>query len=88
MTRAIELLLRGDVAASLAMHPLAVPTALVQLAFAIVTIAVTLRRGTPFVLWETRMGRVAVYAAALVFVLDLILWLARFAGALHGPVPV
>jgi hypothetical protein len=88
MTRAFELFLRGDVVASLAMHPLAIPTALVQLAFAVVTIVVSLRYGTPFVLWRTRAGRLAVYAAALVFVLDLVLWLARFAGAAHGPVPV
>jgi hypothetical protein len=88
MTRAFELFLRGDLGASLTMHALAIPTALVQLAFAMVTIVVTLRHGTPFVLWQTRMGRVAVYAAALVFVLDLVLWLARFAGAAHGPVPV
>jgi hypothetical protein len=88
MTRAFELLLHGDVAASLAMHPLAIPTAFVQLAFAVVTILVSLRHSSPFVLWRTRIGRVSVYAAALVLVLDLVLWLARFAGAAHGPVPV
>ena len=88
MTRAIELLLHGDVAASLAMHPLAVPTVLVQVAFAIVTILVSLRHGSPFVLWRTRMGRLAVYAAAVVFASDLLLWLGRAAGLMHGPVPV
>ena len=88
MTRAIELLLHGDVAASLAMHPLAVPTVLVQVAFAIVTILVSLRHGSPFVLWRTRMGRLAVYAAAVVLASDLLLWLGRAAGLMHGPVPV
>jgi hypothetical protein len=88
MTRAIDYLVHGDIGASLAMHPLAVPTLLVQVTFALVTIAVSLRHGTPLVLWRTRMGRISVYAAALVFALDLILWLARFAGFAHGPVPV
>ncbi len=44
MTRAIELLARGDVAGSLAMHPLAVPTLLVQGVFAILTVIITWRR--------------------------------------------
>jgi hypothetical protein len=88
MTRAIELLLHGDLSASLAMHPLAVPTLLVQLVFAILTVVVTLRRGSPFVLWQVRAARVTVYAAAIVFGLDLVLWIARFCGAFHGPVPV
>lgn len=88
MTRAVHLLLDGDVAASLAMHPLAVPTALVQLAFAMVTVLVALRHGTPFVLWSTRIGRATVYAAALVLALDVVLWVLRFAGLAHGPVVV
>jgi len=77
MTRAIDLLFHGDVAASLAMHPLAVPTLLVSF-----------RDGSPFGLWKSRMGRLSVYAAALVLGLDLVLWLARFGGLMHGPVPV
>jgi hypothetical protein len=88
MTRAVELLLHGDARASLAMHPLAVPTALTQLAFAIVTVLVTLRHGTPFVLWKTRMGRWSVYAVAFVVACDLFLWIARALGFMHGPVPV
>ena len=88
MTRAIDLLFHGDVAASLAMHPLAVPTLLVQVAFAIVTVLVSFRDGSPFGLWKSRMGRLSVYAAALVLGLDLVLWLARFGGLMHGPVPV
>ena len=88
MTRAIELLAQGDLSASLAMHPLAVPTLVVQLVFAVLTVVVTLRRGTPFVLWQVRAARVTVYAAAIVFALDLVLWIARFCGAANGPVPV
>ena len=88
MTRAVDLLLHGEIGASLAMHPLAIPTLLAQLAFAIVTIVVSLRHGTPFMLWATRMGRISVYAAAVVLGLDLILWVGRAAGLMHGPVPV
>ena len=88
MTRAIDLLVHGELGASFTMHPLAVPTLLVQLVFAVLTVVVTLRRGTPFVLWQVRAARVTVYVAALVFGLDLILWIARFCGAANGPVPV
>jgi hypothetical protein len=88
MTRAIELLVHGDVSASLAMHPLAVPTLLVQLVFAALTIIVTWQRGTPFVLWQVRAARITVYAAAIVLGLDLVLWIVRFCGVGHGPVPV
>ena len=92
MTRALELLWHGDVGASLAMHPLAVPTLLVQLVFALLTVVVTLQRGTPFALWQMRAARITVYAAALVLGLDLLLWIARFCGGgwglLNGPVPV
>jgi len=88
MTRALALLFHGDVGASLAMHPLALPTLLVQMAFAAVTIFVSLRHGTPFMLWKTRIGRLSVYAGAAVLALDLILWIGRAGGLMHGPVPV
>ncbi len=88
MTRAVELLLRGEIGASLAMHPLAVPTLLVQLVFAALTVLATFQRGTPFALWQMRSARITVYVAAGIFALDLLLWLARFSGAFHGPVPV
>lgn len=88
MTRAIELMVHGDLAGSVAMHPLAVPTALVQVAFAIVTVALTFRQGSPFGIWSTRVGRLAIYACAVVIGLDLLLWLARMGGLMHGPVPV
>ena len=88
MSRAMLLLREGDLAASLAMHPLAVPTAVTQLAFAIVTVVLTLRLGTPLTLWSKRAGRVSAYAALGVLFLDLLLWLARFGGFFHGPVPV
>jgi hypothetical protein len=88
MTRALELLFHGSIGASLAMHPLALPTLLVQMAFALVTIFVSFQHGTPFMLWKTRIGRLSVYAGAVMLALDVILWLGRTAGLMHGPVPV
>jgi len=88
MTRALDLLLHGELGASLAMHPLALPTLLVQLVFAFLTVLVTWQRGTPFVAWQDRRVRVTVYVAAFVLVLDLFLWIARFYGVPNGPVPV
>ncbi len=88
MSRALSLLSRGEIAASLAMHPLAAPTLLAQCAFALATIAVTLDRGSPFALLQVRYGRFGVMALALVFALVLAVWALRMLGALGGPVPV
>lgn len=88
MTRAMQLLASGEVAASMHMHPLAIPTALAQLVFAAVTVALTLQRGSPFSLWSSAWGRGSVYAVGAVLGLDVVLWIARFCGALGGPVPV
>jgi len=88
MTRAFHLLAGGDVRASLAMHPLAVPTALAQIGLAAATIAATLAFGAPWTLLRARWGRAAVGVAAFVMVADLVLWIARIFGALGGPVAV
>ena len=88
MTRALELLFHGNISASLSMHPLALPTLLVQMAFALVTIFVSFQHGNPFVLWKTRIGRISVYAGAAMLGIDVLLWLGRAAGLMHGPVPV
>lgn len=88
MTRALLALARGDVAASLAMHPLAAPTAGVQIALAIATVLVTLRRGAPWAIARTRGGRAVLAATALVLAADVVLWVVRLAGGLGGPVPV
>jgi hypothetical protein len=88
MSRALALLAHGEVGASLAMHPVALPTLLAQLAFAVATIAVTLDRGSPFALLQVRYGRAAVGALVVVFALVLILWFARMLGAAGGPVPI
>jgi hypothetical protein len=88
MSRAFHLLLDGRIAASLAMHPLAVPTALSQVALAVVTMAATSRFGAPWALLGAGWGRLAVAFFAAVLVLDVVLWVARMAGAFGGPVPV
>lgn len=88
MTRAFLLLFDGRWAASLAMHPLAIPTAAAQAVLAFVTIVATLRFGAPWFLVRARWGRVALWGVAIAIVLDLVLWGARALGAFGGPIPV
>ncbi len=88
MTRAFRLLADGDTAASLAMHPLAVPTAVVQVALAIATILAAYRFGAPWLLVRARWGRIVVGLAGAVLAFDLVVWIARALGAFGGPVPV
>jgi hypothetical protein len=88
MTRALHLLLDGRIAASLAMHPLAVPTALVQVVLALATVAATLQFGAPWSLLRARWGRAAVAVTTVVMVLDVVLWVVRALGGFGGPVPV
>jgi Protein of unknown function (DUF2752) len=88
MTRAFLLLAGGDIRGSLAMHALAVPTALSQLALAVASIAATLRFGAPWSLHRARWGRVVVAFVASVTVADLVFWIARALGAFGGPAPV
>ena len=88
MSRALGLLWHGDLWASLLMHPLALPSLLVQAALAASTVIVTLERGTPFDLLKTRYGRASVYAVVAVFSLVLLLWIARWFGFAGGPVLV
>lgn len=88
MTRAIELLLAGEVAGSLRMHFFAVPVALVNALFAIATIAITYRAGSPLALWRYKGGRVLVYGAACVYAGMLVFFALRCFGMFGGPVPV
>src|SRR5262249_59446163 len=88
LTRAILLLLRGDLGASIAMHPLAVPAALSIALLAVATVWTTLVRGTPTDLVATRLGRVAVIVLLLINVLLVPLWIARALGAFGGLPPV
>lgn len=88
MTRALLALGHGDPGGSFALHPLAVPTALTQIAVAVATIVLALRRGSPFYVWSIRWGKIVLGAAALVVLSDVVLWIARALGAFGGPVPV
>ena len=88
MTRALRLLVAGELGASLAMHALAVPTALSQAAVAVASIVSTMHFGAPWSLLRARWGRAVVGLVVLVLVADVLLWGARLLGAFGGPVPV
>jgi hypothetical protein len=74
--------------ASLAMHPLFVPSVLVSGAFMGATVWVTAKTGSPEGMWRDRVGRVAIVAFLGVEATVFLLWVARFFGAMGGPVPV
>lgn len=88
MTRAVHCLAHGDLAGSLAMHPLAIPTVLSLAFLALVTVWMTYARGTPTPLLETRIGRVAVAIVLVVHLALVPLWIARALGAFGGLPPV
>jgi hypothetical protein len=88
MQRAVHLALHGDLAASLAMNPLAIPIALSAFAVALATVLLTLTRGSPVALLESRAARVSVLAFVLFEALSVVLWALRFAGFFGGPVSV
>jgi hypothetical protein len=88
MTRAMRLLLKGEVAASLAMHPFALLALSANLMLVLVTIGVTFVEGTPFFFWRRRIGKATLGLFALSFFLVLGLWIAREMGMYGGPVPV
>jgi hypothetical protein len=88
MTRAVRLFLHGDFAASLAMHPLAVPIVLATGGVALATVLLTLTRGSPLSLLESRPARAALVAFVALEVLSVALWALRFAGLFGGPVSV
>lgn len=87
MTRAVELLLRGDWRGSLHMHPLAVPMLLAGGLFALSTVWTTYDRGAPLI-HESRLGRIAIGALAVTYVASIALWALRWAGYFGGPVVV
>jgi len=70
------------------MHPLALPTALVQVALAGATVVAAYRLGAPWALTQRRWGKLVLAALALVFGLDVVFFVARALGAFGGPVPV
>lgn len=88
MTRALRLLVSGDVAASLRMHPLAVPVLLAGGLFMASTVWSTLVLGSPIHIHRTRFGRSTIVALVIVYAAALALWVARWFGFFGGPVPV
>src|SRR5580700_4327229 len=74
MTRAIHLFVRGDLAASIAMNPLAVPISLSLFAVALATVLLTLERGSPLSLFESRPARAAVISFVVLEVLSVVVW--------------
>jgi len=88
MTRAVHLLQAGDIAASLRMHPLAVPLMLASAAFAASMVWVTYLFATPLRMWESRLCRASVFVLGGVYAATFVLWGLRAAGLFGGPVPV
>jgi hypothetical protein len=88
MTRAVWLLLRGDVAGSLRMHPLAVPVMAAGLGIAAASLWATWSLGSPVRLTRTRLGRAAIAIAIVVYAAAFALWTLRWVGWFGGPVPV
>ncbi|MGD0528486.1 MAG: DUF2752 domain-containing protein, partial [Polyangiaceae bacterium] len=75
MTRAILLLAGGHVDASLRMHALAVPVALMGVFFIASTIWTTLTVGTPLSLYKGRLGRLTVAGLTIVYGAAFALWI-------------
>ncbi len=88
MTRAMRMLLAGNVAGSLRMHPLVVPDLVTTACVAAVTVWLTYRDGWPVNLWRDRTSRGVVVAFLAVNVAMVALWMIRALGGLGGPVPV
>jgi Protein of unknown function (DUF2752) len=88
MTRAVRLLLDGQVTASLRLHPLAVPVLLVGTLFMGATVWTTLAEGSPLHIHETRLGKATLVAMVVVYGAALVLWVLRWFGLFGGPVPV
>ena len=70
------------------MHPLLVPILVSTTAFAACTVWLTLRDGTPFLLWKSRLGRASVWAAAAAHGAAVALWALRAFGLFGGAVAV
>ena len=88
MTRAVWLLARGDLAGSLAMHPLAVPDALATFLVVLAMAWMMLRQGTLVAIMRDRFARIAIAAFAFVNAAMVVLWIARSFGAFGGLPPI
>ncbi len=87
LTRATWAILNGHPADAIALHPfvlVAVP------ALGIMLLLLALRRGVSDASWlaSPRLARIGERVAVAIALAMVALWLARFLGACHGPVPV
>ena len=83
MTRALVLLARGHVEASLQMNALAVPSLVVGALVAVAVLQPASRAGA-----GRRLTRVAITSGIVVYAAALLLWGLRWFGLFGGPVPV
>ena len=88
LTRATLLMLHGDVRASLAMHPLAIPVLASWGALALATLVATWREGAPWNFYRARAGKAIVIVTSVVYVALVVLWALREHGFFGGRVPV
>jgi hypothetical protein len=84
MTRAMHMLIAGDVTGSLHIHPLAAPCAASFALFGLATAWTTYAFGTPIRVLELRVGRWAAALLVLVQAALVVLWLARRFGMFGG----
>lgn len=87
-TRAVVALFAGDLHGVLHYNPLGPVAALLLGALAVQSLGSLFVHGDFRGAGEGRFGRVARRALYLVAAAELVLWIARFFGALGGPVPV
>ncbi len=88
MTRAARLLMAGDVAGSLRIHPLLIPNVLATAAVVLAVVWATYSMGWPHEVWRRPWGKAVVAGFAMVQIAVLALWVLRFLGWFGGPVPV
>jgi hypothetical protein len=88
MTRALRLLADGQVGASFRMHALAVPVLFGGALLMVSTVWTTVTLGSPMRMHRSRLGRVAMAVAAVVYGAALAVWALRWFGCFGGPVPV
>ncbi len=87
-SRAVDALVHGDLAGVARWNPIA-PVAVAALAtLGLQTAWAAYREGSPIARLDTRAARWTVRVLLACVVLELAIWLARFAGFLGGPVPV
>jgi hypothetical protein len=88
MTRAVALFAAGRIDESLRMNALALPVLLIGSTLALATVVTTARVGTPLEVHRTRVGRLALMGACVVYAAAVVLWALRWFGWFGGPVPV